>query len=245
MPRTRIKICGIHDLASADAAVEAGADAVGLVFVRDSARRVTVKVAQQIVQRLPAFVEPVGLFADAPTRHIREVASAVGLRTVQLHGEEHPGDVAALNDLRVIKAVAFHPSLVVESVGPWQRERLTNLAAVLFDTPPPLAVTREGQSSAAGKPALLGGSGRAFDWHALAERCADETLSALPPLVLAGGLTPENVAKAISVVRPYAVDVSSGVESSRGVKDVSRIRAFVEAVMGADAQRGAVGHRQG
>ncbi|MEX0655859.1 MAG: phosphoribosylanthranilate isomerase [Phycisphaeraceae bacterium] len=235
MHRTRIKICGIRDVASARAAVEAGADAVGLVFVRGSARRVTVKVAQQIVQALPAFVEPVGLFVDAPTRHVREIAAAVGLRSVQLHGDEHPADVAALAELRVIKAVAFHPSKIAETLAPWRRERLANLTAVLFDTPPPMAVTHEGDRAGSAPP--LGGSGRAFDWHALAERCEAGELADLPPLVLAGGLTPENVAAAVATVRPYAVDVSSGVESQRGVKDAAKIRAFAQAVQTADAER--------
>lgn len=238
MLRTRIKICGIKDLPAAEAAVHAGADAVGLVFVPGSPRHVTVKTAQRIVQALPAFVEPVGLFVNAPTRHVREVAAAVGLRTVQLHGDEHPADVAALAEFRVIKAVAFHPSKITESLAPWQRERLSNLVAVLFDTPPPPQITLEGQPtpppSDAAEPPMPGGSGRAFDWHVLAERRDAGALCDLPPLILAGGLTPDNVAQAIATVRPYAVDVSSGVESTRGVKDLARITAFTQAVHTAD-----------
>lgn len=228
MFRTRIKICGIRDSSAAEAAADAGADAVGLVFVADSPRCVTVEVAREIVRALPAFVEPVGLFVDAPAQRIRETAAEVGLRVVQLHGREQPGDVAALDRLRIIRAVAFDPSQLAAAVRPWQRNRLPNLAAVLFDTPPPA----DPESAA-----LTGGSGKPFDWHALAEERRTGELKGLPPLMLAGGLSSANVAEAIAIVRPYAVDVSSGVESSRGVKDTARIHAFCDAVRAADAER--------
>lgn len=167
------------------------------------------------------MVEPIGLFVDQPAAVVRETAAVVGLRTVQLHGQEQPDDVEALAPLRVIKAMGFGPQRVSEMLAPW-RGGVENLAAVLWDAPPTAADT------------LTGGSGRSFDWAALA---AVDTRG-LPEAILAGGLTPDNVAEAIRVVRPYAVDVSSGVESARGVKDAGLIRAFCAAVRGADVRAG-------
>ena len=215
MTHTRIKICGIRTLEAARAAVDAGVDAIGLVFVSASPRFVTEEQARQIVAVLPPMVEPIGLFVDAPADQVRQTAAAVGLRTVQLHGSELPAHIDQLAPLRVIKALPFDPQQADAAMRPWKNPP-GNLAAMLWDAPPRAATD------------LTGGSGRAIDWHALAamkNRCCD-----LPPDVLAGGLTPDNVADAIRVVRPYAVDVSSGVESSRGVKDAGLIRAFCEAV---------------
>ena len=217
---TRIKICGVNDPDIARVAAEAGADAVGLVFVEGSPRYVSIEQAGQILAALPAFVEPVALCVDAPTDRIRSTADSLGLGTVQLHGNETPDDVCALSPLRVIKAVAFQDSKTIESQrARWQG--LTNLAGLLFDTPPV-------------DGALPGGSGRRFDWTALAERRGNGVPQIFPPLILAGGLTAANVAEAIRTVRPHAVDVSSGVESRPGVKDPKLIRAFCAAVRDAD-----------
>lgn len=220
MTRTRIKICGIRDVETAKAAVEAGADAVGLVFVERSPRYLSPEDARAIVQSLPAGVEPVGLFSDHSAEAVRDAAGIAGLRTVQLHGREGPGLAKRLEGLRVIKAIAFEPGHVAERVQPW-REAKTPLAALLLDTPP------------AGH--LTGGSGDPFDWNALARLIQEDAFRRLPPLFLAGGLTPENVGDAIRIVRPFAVDVSSGVESERGIKDPAKIAAFCEAVRVADA----------
>ncbi|MFW6336546.1 MAG: phosphoribosylanthranilate isomerase [Phycisphaeraceae bacterium] len=220
MPRTRIKICGVRDVATAIAAVDAGADAVGLVFVERSPRRVDVDEAHRIVRALPAFVEPVGLFSDAPWQQVRDLADAVGVRTVQLHGREGPGYIARLRHLRIIKALGFEAGRVAEQIDPW-RSGVTNLAGILLDTPPASATHGE----------LTGGSGASFDWSALAEMEKRNAFEHLPPRILAGGLTPENVADAIAALSPFAVDVSSGVESERGVKDPAKIKAFCDAVL--------------
>lgn len=220
MPRTRIKICGVREVATALAAVDAGADAIGLVFVERSPRKVDVDEAHRIVRALPAFVQPVGLFSDVPWQQVRDLADAVGIRTIQLHGREGPGYVARLRHLRIIKALGFEAGRVAEQLDPW-RQGVTNLAGILLDTPP--ASPTHGE--------LTGGSGVAFDWSALAELEKQGAFEHLPPHILAGGLNPENVADAIAVARPFAVDVSSGVESERGVKDPERIKAFCNAVL--------------
>jgi phosphoribosylanthranilate isomerase len=188
----------------------AGADAVGLVFVGKSPRHVSIDEARAVIAALPAFVVPVGLFVDAALADVRQITAAVNIRTVQLHGCELPADTALLTDLRVIKAVnlvdARHAAWLTSPAPP-------NVVGLLIDAPP-------------ADGALTGGGGETFDWAAL--DALDR--AKLPPLILAGGLTPGNVVSAITRVRPYAVDVSSGVESSRGVKDPAKIAAFCDAV---------------
>lgn len=211
--RTRIKICGIREPAHAKAAADAGADAIGLVFVEASPRCVTEEEAAKIITALPAFIEPVGLFADAEIDHVQSMAQRLALRTVQLHGRESPGDAATLAPLRVIKAIPFTtPEATRDTLATWRA--VPTLAGVLFDAP----------SATANRPS--GGTGTALDWQALATLLHGvedrHPISAL----LAGGLTPDNVAHALGVVRPWAVDVSSGVEVSRGVKDAGRIAEF-------------------
>ncbi len=226
MTGTRIKICGVRDADTALAAAEAGANAIGLVFAPESPRLVTHEQASRIIDALPAFVEPVGLFVNVPVEQVQETSRTLGLRTVQLHGRETPEEAAQLAPLRVIKALAFRPEGFEAVVSPWRAVR-NRLAGVLWDNP----ADQEGSS------APDGGTGRAIDWRALASVQKTDAVSGLPPTLLAGGLTPENVAQAITLVRPYGVDVSSGVESSRGVKDAARIRAFCQAVREADRQR--------
>lgn len=216
--RTRIKICGVRDVQTALAAAAAGADAIGLVFVEDSPRVVTLEQARAIIAALPAFVEPVGLFVNRPVEQVMDTAEQLELRTVQLHGDETPGDVAQLTGLRVIKAMSFENAQDAQaSLQVWQNPP-AQLAALLFDTPPLPDAT------------VPGGSGRSFDWNQLVELMKSATMESLPPIILAGGLTPQNVAEAMERVKPYAVDVSSGVESSRGVKDVEKILRFCQAV---------------
>lgn len=223
MPRTRIKICGLKTYDEAMAAVDAGVDALGFNFVRRSPRFVAPEDARRIIDRLPAMVTPIGLFSDHPIEDVLDAVDAVGLHCVQLHGREGPGYAKQLSHLQVIKAVSFEHGHVAERLQPW-REARTTLAALLFDTPPP-SMGHE----------LTGGTGVAFDWEALARLEAEETFHGLPPRLLAGGLNADNVAHAIQTVRPFAVDVSSGVESSRGVKDPAMIAAFCDAVRAADA----------
>lgn len=213
--RTRIKICGIRDVATARAAVDAGADAIGLVFVEASPRFVDLDTAAAITAALPPFVEPVGLFVDADPDVIRRTADTVGLTTLQLHGSETLETFRALRGYRLIKAIAFGVGEPDDFAG-LLHEPL--LRGVLVDAPP-----RDG---------LTGGTGRSLDWKKLAAVDRDGAR----PLILAGGLTPGNVGEAIRIVRPFAVDVSSGVESSRGIKDPAMIADFCAAVRAADAE---------
>ena len=156
------------------------------------------------------------MFVDAPADHVRGVVAELGVGLVQLHGREMPEYAASLAPLRVIKAVNVDGSDAEAAVGPWRRAP-ANVVGLLFDAP------RCGDE-------LPGGMGRRFDWSAL----AGLDRSGLPPVIVAGGLTPENVGEAIATIRPWGVDVSSGVESSRGVKDPDLVRAFTEAVRKAD-----------
>ncbi len=216
MTHTRIKICGLKDPAMARAAAEAGADAIGLVFVHGSPRSIEPSRAKAIIDALPPFVEPVGLFVDATVEHVREVTRELGLHMVQLHGHETPHYAAALAPVRVIKSISFDDD-AAQVLEAW-RDACPNLAAILFDAPP------------AHTNALPGGSGHTFDWDALAKLQHSDAFADMPPLMLSGGLNPGNVAQAIKRIKPYAVDVSSGVESTRGVKDARLIAAFCEAV---------------
>lgn len=213
--RTRIKICGLRTVDDALAAVDAGADAVGLVFVEASPRHVDLETAAAIVAALTPFVERVGLFVDAAPDVVRRTAETFGLTTIQLHGNETRDTFRALYGYRLIKAIAFGVS-DPDDLSSLMHE--PELSAVLIDAPP-----RDG---------LTGGTGESLDWTALARFQPRDT----KPLILAGGLTPDNVGEAIRIVRPFAVDVSSGVESSRGVKDPGMIADFCAAVRTADAR---------
>lgn len=212
--RTRIKICGITTPADARAAAEAGADAIGLVFAEGSPRQVDLEQAKEIVGFLPALVEPVALFTEHSPEAMRQTALACGIRTLQLHGEPLWHSAATeLDDFRLIA--------VYEGDAQWHTRYSEGPAPadmVLLDTP----------RDADGR---FGGTGHTADWKTLAEKHAESR----PSFLLAGGLTPDNVGEAIRTVRPWGVDVSSGVESSRGVKDHGLIRAFCEAVREADA----------
>jgi phosphoribosylanthranilate isomerase len=202
----RSKICGITRLEDALAAVDAGADAIGLVFYAKSPRAVTVQQAQAIVAALPPFVTTVGLFVDCQRSELNAILDAVPLDLLQFHGDETP---AACEGFRrpYIKALRVKPGDdVAARIGLYG-----SAAGVLLDT------------FVSGVP---GGTGEAFDWSLVPQ--------GLPvPIILAGGLTPENVRAAIERVRPYAVDVSGGVEASKGVKDSGKIHAFVRAVRSA------------
>jgi len=208
-------------VATARAAVEAGADAVGLVFIDKSPRYVNVEQARAVIRSLPPFVEPVALFVDSTVSDIQRTAAAIGIQTVQLHGGESEQIVQALQPLRIIKAVAFDGTNTLQNLTAWQDTHIP-LAGILLDAP------TDDQT-------LTGGSGQTIDWQAVAKLATLRSYWPVP-FILAGGLTPANVAQAISITRPYAVDVSSGVESTRGVKDVDKIRVFCQAVRRADEQ---------
>jgi phosphoribosylanthranilate isomerase len=212
---TRIKICGITRVEDGLAAAHAGADAIGLVFWPGTPRRVTTDVARAVVQALPPFVTVVGLFVDPAAEDVKAVLDAVPLDALQFHGHEPP-ELCRAFGRPYLKAIGVSAEAdLLESLSPYG-----DAAGLLFDAPP-----------AEGRP---GGTGRTFDWSRLP--------AALPrPLVLSGGLNAANVAQAIRRVRPWAVDVSSGVERigsegrpQPGIKDASRIAAFVEEVRHAD-----------
>jgi len=204
--RTRIKICGLRTERDVLAAVESGADAVGFVFAQASPRYIEPEAAADLVCLLPPFVEAVGLFANEKAMDVCELASEACVGFVQLHGQEDLKCVARVREeFAVIKAVQFDD----EAMRQWTKTDDIDMLLV------------DGSD---------GGQGTAFDWGALAA----QRHSIQAPLMLAGGLTPDNVAEAIRGIRPYAVDVSSGVERERGVKDPELIRRFCEAVRVAD-----------
>jgi phosphoribosylanthranilate isomerase len=201
--RTRVKICGITTPEDARLAAALGADAIGLVFHPPSPRRVDVAAARAICAALPPFVTRVGLFVDAAPAEIRAVLDAVPLDCLQFHGEESPEDCAGWGR-RWIKALRMHPGLDVAAAV----ARYRDASGVLLD------------AWVAGVP---GGTGQTFDWGRVPRDCA-------LPVVLAGGLTPDNVSAAIDATHPYAVDVSGGVEATKGRKDRSKLAAFMQGV---------------
>lgn len=211
MHRTRIKICGVRDAETAAAAAEAGADAIGFVFVESSPRYIDPDEATQIMFGLSPFVSAVGVVQDLDVDAFAEIEQRCPAQLMQLHGDESDQTVAACGP-GVIKAIRFDPADPVGQLRRWSR--LAEVDAILVDGPNP-------------------GSGEAIDWSALA--AAQREVAVPKPLILAGGLTPENVGEAIRAVRPFAVDVSSGVERSRGEKAPELIRAFCDAVRHADA----------
>ncbi len=205
---TRIKFCGFRSAEAVDAAVAAGADALGFNFHAPSARSVSLEQAAKLAARVPLWVDRVALLVDADEARIRAAAAAIGGHTVQLHGDVSPALLERLGDLRVILAV---PAVAGETLAR-VAERLPYVAALLLD---------------AAVPGAHGGTGQRADW---AEAAAVRDALGHIPLLLAGGLTEHNVREAIEHVRPYAVDVASGVESSPGVKDAGRMAAFASAV---------------
>jgi len=204
---TAVKICGITRIEDAQVAARAGAHAVGLIFAPQSPRKVLPAAAAEIVTSLPPFVTPVALFVDQQTDEIRSVIARVRPQLLQFHGDEPPEFCAAFG-LPFIKAVRVGPG-----VDLLQYARLYRAAKGLL-----LDAFVEGRH---------GGTGSAFDWSLIPRD--------LPlPIILAGGLDPGNVAGAVRQVRPWAVDVSSGVEASKGIKDAAKVAAFIRGVRDAD-----------
>ncbi|GAB4520832.1 MAG: phosphoribosylanthranilate isomerase [Phycisphaerales bacterium] len=208
--RTRVKICGVRDVETARVCAAHGVDAVGLVFAQVSPRLVTPETAHGIVRALPPFVVSVGLFVDATADEIVRVCERVGLGMVQLHGSESPEDCQRVRErtgLPVLKAVRFDHSTIGATIEAYRGV----CVGLLVD-------------------GSVGGMGETFDWSALATHASSPAV----PILVAGGLTHENVGACITMVRPYAVDVSSGVESSRGVKAPALIGSFLAQVRRAD-----------
>ena len=208
-----IKICGLTSVADALAAAEAGADWIGLNFHPASPRFVEESVARDIVAAIPSSITPVGVFVDRDPKEILAVAARVGFSTVQLHGLRSMEDVAPLAILQVIRAFALTDEASVEEMVSIAR-RLAN------SSHPPRAILVD-----AFVPGLAGGTGQVIANDVL-DRVA-QIVPALPPLILAGGLNPGNVAERIARVCPWMVDAASGVESSPRHKDPDRMRAFV------------------
>ncbi len=200
MSKVKVKICGITRPEDAYLASEAGADAIGLNFYRDSPRAIEINVARQIVDSLPPFITTVGLFVDASPELIWSVLDEVNLNSIQFHGEETEVD-CMLYGLPYIKAIRMREGIELSRLV----ASFNNASAILIDT------------YVSGVP---GGTGKTFDWNLVTEDINK-------PLILAGGLTPENVSDAIKVVKPYAVDVSGGVEESPGIKDKAKMLKFI------------------
>lgn len=196
----RVKICGITRAEDLHAACNAGADALGFVFYEKSPRRLDIPQAAALVKELPPFVQSVGLFVDAEPAFIEAVLKAVPLDLLQFHGNEAP-DQCRIHGRPYLKAIRMREGTdLVKYCAEFDDAR-----ALLLD---------------AYVPGVPGGTGERFDWGLIP--------SALPlPIVLSGGLTPDNVAQAVKAVRPWAVDVSSGVEAAPGIKNVARVAAFV------------------
>ncbi len=210
--RTRIKICGIREPGHARAAAEAGADAIGLVFYPDSPRHIDTARAAGIARELPPYVMAVGLFVNADADAVWAILDDVPLDLLQFQGDESPGFCEGFGR-PYVRAVRMEAGTdLIEC-----RRRFPGAKALLLD---------------AHVPGQRGGTGQVFDWAAIP---SDHPA----PLILSGGLTAENVGRAIREVRPWAVDVSSGVESSRGVKDPAKIVEFIRSVRREDAGQSA------
>ncbi len=205
--KTAVKICGITRPEDGLAAAQAGAHAIGLVFYARSPRFVDAERARAIARALPPFVTVVGLFVDAPGEEVAAIARSVPLQLLQFHGEETPG-VCAAHGLPYLKALR-----VKAGVDLLQCARAYSGASGLL-----LDAHVEG---------VPGGTGARFDWSLIPKGLS-------LPVVLAGGLNPHNAAQAVRAVRPWALDVSSGVESAPGIKDPERVRDFIQGVRDAD-----------
>ena len=197
--QVKVKVCGMTSLKDALVAVEVGADAVGFIFYKKSPRSVTMKTVREIVLELPPFVDTVGVFVDETAEQINKIADYCNLDIIQLHGDESPTFCKKIRR-KVIKAFRIKDMQSVKKLSSFQ------VSGFLLDT---------------FSDNLHGGTGKVFDWNL-----------ALPakkfgPVIMAGGLTPNNVQQAVRQIRPYGVDVCSGVESEPGIKDHKKVRAFL------------------
>jgi len=201
--RTRVKICGFTQVQDAVDAANLGVDAIGLVFYPPSPRNVSIEKAVEIVKALPAFVTVVALFVDETEAQIREVLNNVAIDCIQFHGDETVQQCRLYNK-PYMKAIRMRPELDVMALA----EEYNDASAILLD---------------AYHPGIKGGSGSKFDWDLIPNNCS-------LPVILAGGLQVDNAKQAVQSVKPYALDVSSGVESSKGIKDVAKMAAFIQAI---------------
>jgi len=212
--RTRAKICGITRTSDIQAAVEAGADAIGLVFYAPSPRYVNIIQAKNLIKHIPAYVQIVGLFVNATASDVCQVLHDIPLDVLQFHGDETPEqcqNIAKQAKRRWYKAIQVKPDLDISAqISHYQQ---TGASAVLLD---------------AWHPVLKGGTGHQFDWSKFPKIDV--------ALILAGGLTPENIEEAIQTTGAFAVDVSGGVESAKGIKDQQLIERFMQGVQRGSAK---------
>lgn len=197
----KVKICGITNSDDAIAAVDYGADALGFVFFKGSPRFISPENAASIIRKLPTFVQTIGVFVDESPEDIRTVISVTGIGLVQLHGDEPPEACRACR--RIIKAIRIKS---LESLSPLEQFK-EHVSAFLLD---------------AYTPDKLGGTGMIFNWDIAVEA------KRFGRIILAGGLKPDNIVEAVRHVRPYGVDVSSGVELTKGKKDLQKMKLFIE-----------------
>ena len=202
----RVKICGITRLEDALCAIEAGADALGFVFYEPSPRYISAEQAASIIAQLPPFVTCVGLFVNTPIAQVKSLALHIGLDLIQFHGDETAAACDGVG-LPYVRALRMQPGQAIAQIA----ESYQKARAILLD---------------AWVPGIPGGTGETFDWAAIPPLTK--------PLILAGGLTVDNVAQAVLQVRPYAVDVSGGVELRSGVKDQSKLKLFIQRAKAAD-----------
>ena len=221
MRRTRVKICGVMRPEDAAAACALGADAIGMIFHPPSPRNISVERAKLVMEQVTPFVTPVGVFVDTTPAQVSAAAAELGLRVVQLNGKETPDDVTAIgrSGVRVIKAIRVVRGQLQAALAPWRGVR--NLVGIVMEP----GGTKE-----------PGGTGVSNDWEEVVAAQRAGAFADLPPLIAAGGLHPENVAGVVRGLRPFAVDVSTGVESERGVKAEALIGRFIANVRRADAE---------
>jgi len=201
---TRIKICGVTNLDDALLAADLGVDALGFIFA-SSPRKISLSKAKGIIKKIPPFISLVGVFVNERLKKVKEIAGECALDYIQLHGEEPPEFCQALYPYKVIKTIRVKDKESLEKISSYLKVK-----AVLLDT------------FVKGKP---GGTGKIFNWN-----LAKEAQKSGKPIILSGGLSSENVRKAIELVNPYAVDVSSNIESSPGRKNREKLKAFIKAV---------------
>jgi phosphoribosylanthranilate isomerase len=220
---TWVKICGITNLEDALVAVDAGADAVGFVFYEKSPRKVDVQTVREIISKLPERLEKVGVFVDQSVEQVKETAKQAGLTAAQLHGGRLAKEVwsdsrPASECIGVSKMIPVIPAGSLDNGGIFiSQEAHASVFALLIDAP---------------KNGLPGGTGEKFDWQNA--RGMVESLGLMVPVIVAGGLKPDNVGEALNLFRPFGVDVSSGVEAKPGKKDPDKVRAFVRTVRTAE-----------
>jgi phosphoribosylanthranilate isomerase len=217
--RTRIKLCGLSKPEDVAVAVAAGADAIGLVFYEKSPRNVGIEQARQLLTGLPPYVGAIGLFVNAPAGQVQEVLARVPLTGLQFHGDETPEQcaaIAAATGRNFTRAMRIKPEMQGSDLLEYERAYRSAspyFSALLLDT----------------WVDAYGGSGKVFDWSLVPKELA-------PRVVLSGGLNALNVIEAVSRLRPHAVDVSSGIESAKGIKDAGKMHDFVRAVREADSR---------